>query len=258
MSDNWIHSTWIGAIVLGLALITVDGNTQGRKQGTIRVIGGNQANYTDTNHDGVCDNIDDRQGRGRTRSCGAGFVDADGDGVCDHQAAGKGRGFVDADSDGINDNSPLAQLNLTDEQKAQIVALRESVPGPHRDQIQSILTEEQLEQLQAIRAERQADCPRTGNGPRGKGRGFVDADGDGINDNSPLAQLNLTDEQKAQIAALRESTTGPLRDQIQSILTEEQLEQLQAIRAERQASGQGRQAGPMGPGSGHGHRNHAN
>ena len=35
---------------------------------------------------------------------GRGFVDADGDGVCDNYGAGTGRGFVDTDGDGVCDN----------------------------------------------------------------------------------------------------------------------------------------------------------
>ena len=35
---------------------------------------------------------------------GRGFVDADGDGVCDNYGTGAGRGFVDADGDGVCDN----------------------------------------------------------------------------------------------------------------------------------------------------------
>ena len=33
-----------------------------------------------------------------------GFVDADGDGVCDYHGAGCGTGFVDADGDGVCDH----------------------------------------------------------------------------------------------------------------------------------------------------------
>ena len=34
----------------------------------------------------------------------AGFVDADGDGVCDNRGTGRGAGFVDEDGDGVCDN----------------------------------------------------------------------------------------------------------------------------------------------------------
>ena len=36
---------------------------------------------------------------------GAGFVDADGDGICDNSGSGSCGGFVDEDGDGINDNA---------------------------------------------------------------------------------------------------------------------------------------------------------
>jgi hypothetical protein len=47
------------------------------------------------------------QGAGQGTCQGTGFVDADGDGICDHQpAAGQGPGFVDADGDGACDRQP--------------------------------------------------------------------------------------------------------------------------------------------------------
>ncbi len=107
--------------------------------------GNGAGRFVDKDGDGVCDFSGTR---------GQGFVDADGDGVCDLRGT-NGRGFVDADSDGINDNSPVAQLNLTDDQKAAIAQLRAAGRGPHRDAIREILTPEQLAQLEALRAERQ-------------------------------------------------------------------------------------------------------
>ena len=96
------------------------------------------------------------RGRGDQR-----FVDADGDGVCDR--------FVDADGDGINDNSPLAGLDLTDDQKAAIAEIRASGTGPHRDAVLEILTEEQVAQLEECCADGQ--CRRMGKrqGRRGSG-----------------------------------------------------------------------------------------
>lgn len=58
------------------------------------------AGYVDENGDGVCDNY------GTGAGC-AGFVDANGDGVCDNCGATSGTGcghFVDANGDGICDN----------------------------------------------------------------------------------------------------------------------------------------------------------
>ena len=47
------------------------------------------------------------RGNGQERGNGAGFVDADGDGVCDYFGTGRGNGqgvgFVDKDGDGVCD-----------------------------------------------------------------------------------------------------------------------------------------------------------
>lgn len=58
--------------------------------------------YVDADGDGVCDNY----GSGYCGN-GAGYVDADGDGVCDNRGSGycgNGAGYVDADGDGVCDN----------------------------------------------------------------------------------------------------------------------------------------------------------
>lgn len=60
------------------------------------------AGFVDADGDGVCDNrADGSLGRG-----GYGFVDADGNGICDNRENGSyaGAGFVDADGDGVCDN----------------------------------------------------------------------------------------------------------------------------------------------------------
>jgi hypothetical protein len=99
------------------------------------------------------------------------------------------------------------------------------------------------------------------------GRNFVDENGDGINDRSPLAQLQLTPEQIAAIQDLRAAGKGPHRDALESILTEEQKAQLAEIRVARQAENQANRPGAgmknrrgglggqgMGPGQGEGNR----
>lgn len=116
-------------------------------------------------------------------------------------------------------------LDLTEDQKAAIAELRASGPGPHRDAVLEILTEEQVAQLEALRAERQESRPGMG---RGRGRSFIDA-------------LDLTPEQEEAIAELRASGPGPHRDAVLEILTEEQVAKLEALRAERQASRMGKQ-----------------
>lgn len=47
-------------------------------------------------------------------AAGTGYVDADGDGVCDNRpsgAGGNGAGYVDADGDGVCDNLKLRGAN---------------------------------------------------------------------------------------------------------------------------------------------------
>lgn len=62
-----------------------------------------QQYYVDANGDGVCDH------RGENGVCGSGryYVDADGDGVCDHCGGSGscfgGRYYTDADGDGVCD-----------------------------------------------------------------------------------------------------------------------------------------------------------
>ena len=63
--------------------------------------------YVDADGDGVCDNAGTGCGM---YGAGRGYVDADGDGVCDNAGMGcgmygAGRGYVDADGDGVCDNA---------------------------------------------------------------------------------------------------------------------------------------------------------
>ena len=61
------------------------------------------AGYLDADGDGVCDN---RTNGGR--GAGAGYVDADGDGVCDNWGTGACAGYVDANGDGVCDTCGAA------------------------------------------------------------------------------------------------------------------------------------------------------
>lgn len=65
-------------------------------------------NFRDANRDSICDNRTTLCADGSCSSWCTGFVDADGDGICDNRAdgrcGGRGAGFVDADGDGICDN----------------------------------------------------------------------------------------------------------------------------------------------------------
>lgn len=70
--------------------------------------GQGRSGFVDADGDGICDNHP--KGCGQCQGRG-GFVDADGDGVCDNHPKGRGQGqgrggFVDADGDGICDNHP--------------------------------------------------------------------------------------------------------------------------------------------------------
>ncbi len=66
--------------------------------------------YVDADGDGICDNWENGtggQGYGAGNGDGYGFVDADGDGVCDNWDeawCGCGQGFVDENGDGVCDN----------------------------------------------------------------------------------------------------------------------------------------------------------
>lgn len=234
------RKTTVGTLVVfGLAgiLVAADAFAQGR--GPIRVIGGQQSNFTDVDQDGVCDAKDSGRMNGAHRGRGAGGQCATENGC----GGRRGRGFVDANEDGINDRSPLAQLELTDAQLEQIVVICASGPGPHRNEVAEILTEEQLAQLEQLCEQR---------GGRGLGRGFVDADGDGINDRSALAGLELTDAQREQIAAIRASGPGPHWNEVSAILTDDQLLQMEELRSERQANCQRGGTGGRGQGRGQG------
>ena len=72
---------------------------------------GQSVGFVDEDGDGVCDNFGFGRGSGQRRGQGAGFVDEDGDGVCDYfgigrrdgQGRGNRAGFVDEDGDGVCD-----------------------------------------------------------------------------------------------------------------------------------------------------------
>ena len=191
-------------------------------------------------------------------------------GACGGACLGAGKGFVDADGDGINDNSPLAKLDLSAEQKTQIAEILASGSAPRHEAVFSVLTEEQRADLQAIRAAGgaahgggchgaaggkcdPATCDHrkcggaSGGGCLGAGKEFVDADGNKIHDNSPLAKLDLTAEQKAQIAEIRASNPTARHEAFLSVLTEEQKADLQAIHA---AAGDAHGGGCHGAGGG--------
>jgi periplasmic protein CpxP/Spy len=103
---------------------------------------------------------------------------------------------------------PWKSLGLTDKQKADIQTIHRST----RTQIEGILTQEQKDKLKAAFAARQAQSPGGQQGPRQRGQG-------------PWKDLNLTEQQKAQIKQIRDSS----KQQIQAILTPEQQAKLKQL-----------------------------
>ncbi|MBW4690509.1 MAG: hypothetical protein KME27_01945 [Lyngbya sp. HA4199-MV5] len=101
-------------------------------------------------------------------------------------------------------------LNLTDEQKAQLKQIREST----RSQIDAVLTPEQKAQLAAAKQQRQEGQP----GQRAKKARGV------------WASLNLTADQKTKIQAIRQDA----KQQMDTVLTPEQRQQLEQARQQRQ------------------------
>ncbi len=102
-------------------------------------------------------------------------------------------------------------LNLTDDQKAQLKQIHEST----RSQIDAVLTSEQKAQLASAKGQRQQ-----GQKPR-----------------KVWASLNLTAEQKAKIRAIREDA----KQKSDAVLTSEQRQQLQQQRQQWQQNRRSRQ-----------------
>ncbi len=175
---------------------------------------------------------------------------------------------------------PGQALNLTEDQQAQLQALRQqghaeaealhesggadreafkALRESHRVQFQAILTDEQRDQLETLRAEREANRPEGGDRPRGhRLRRLLRRGPGGAGERPDLgATLGLSEDQSTQIKALRTDLRSQLealresgegsreqvqeliaaqREQMQSILTDEQRTQLETLRAEREAS----------------------
>lgn len=172
MKKNRLSLVFAASLLLAILATGIESQAQGSNGKGMRVHQGNnggqvacQMNCANT---GICN------------ATGTGFIDVNNDGVCDNRGMkqgmnrgkqGNGMGFTDKDNDGINDNSPLSKIALSPEQKAKIVALRQSGVGPHFDALKNILTQEQLTQLEKLRAERQAQnlSGRPGKGQNGRG-----------------------------------------------------------------------------------------
>lgn len=121
------------------------------------------------------------------------------------------------------EKGPFRRLNLTDAQKAQIKQIHEST----RTKIEAVLTPEQKTKLEAAKAEMKArHQARKNSNQKWEGR---DRDKENI-----FESLNLTDAQKKEIKAIRESA----KTQMETVLTPEQkakMEQFkQNMRSRRQ------------------------
>ncbi|MDE2812194.1 MAG: hypothetical protein OXM01_04175 [Gemmatimonadota bacterium] len=140
----------------------------------------------------------------------------------------------------------LGRLDLTDEQKEQLQALRKehvearreqretmaAMGKEQRDAVMNILTEEQQETLKEMRAKRGKFFDRRG----GKGKDRHDARRGG---QGAFSRLDLTDEQKEQFKELRQEHRTEIRETrqkhrtaLESVLTDEQREKLEEMKDE--------------------------
>nr|WP_317199376.1 hypothetical protein [uncultured Psychrobacter sp.] len=132
---------------------------------------------------------------------------------------------------GMKDGSRgfMSQLNLSAAQQAQLQALKQNNKNnrmQNREAMLNILTPEQRAQLATMTSEKQGKGHRRGHQMDGK--------------NSPFAQLNLTTAQQTQIKAIRQTNTGSRMQKhnaIMQVLTAQQRQQLETIKADRIAKG---------------------
>ena len=139
------------------------------------------------------------------------------------------------------EGGPMGALELTDEQREQAQDIREqthedvkALRDAAREEINALLTEEQLAQLE----ERRADRPELGDerplGERrhgGHGRG-MHRSGESLGDrHQPFESLDLTEEQQSAIDVIRDDVREDIRalhetarDAFRAILTPEQIE----------------------------------
>jgi len=159
------------------------------------------------------------------------------------------------------------ELNLTAEQKAKLTTIfqaqREKMKARHEameGKLRSILTPEQQAQLDQMKAERQERRKQAGANPdhQGPPPARDGQAGPGGKHRGPLAQLNLTEEQKAQLKAYFEAERPQMqadrkafRAEVEAVLTPEQRAQLQQKLEERRSKHPGHgKGGPQQPGPG--------
>ncbi|MYK38664.1 MAG: hypothetical protein F4049_00415 [Gemmatimonadetes bacterium] len=140
----------------------------------------------------------------------------------------------------------LGRLDLTDEQKEQLQALRKEHVEARREQrkamaamgkeqreaVMNILTDEQQETLKEMRDKRGKFFDRRGG--KGKDRHDMRRGGQGA-----FSRLDLTDEQKEQFKELRQEQRTEIRETrqkhrtaLESVLTDEQREKLEEMKDE--------------------------
>lgn len=140
----------------------------------------------------------------------------------------------------------LDHLDLTDEQQAQLQALRErheeamrelrenmaAMNEEHREALMNILTAEQREAMKEMRGKRGKFFGRRGG--EGKGRHDMRRRGQGA-----FLRLDLTAEQREQLKELRQKHRTAMRETrqkhrtaLESVLTDEQREKLEMLKDE--------------------------
>ena len=140
----------------------------------------------------------------------------------------------------------LDHLDLTDEQQAQLQALRErheeamrelrenmaAMNEEHREALMNILTAEQREAMKEMRGKRGKFFGRRG--WEGKGRHDMQRRGQGA-----FSRLDLTAEQREQLKELRQKHRTAMRETrqkhrtaLESVLTDEQREKLEMLKDE--------------------------
>ncbi len=150
----------------------------------------------------------------------------------------------------------LGRLDLTDEQKEQLQALRKEHVEARREQreamaamgkeqreaVMNILTDEQQEILKEMRSKRGKFFDRRGG--KGKDRHDMRRGGKGRHDarrggQGAFSRLDLTDEQKEQFKELRTEHRTEIRETrqkhrtaLESVLTDEQREKLEEMKDE--------------------------
>jgi Spy/CpxP family protein refolding chaperone len=115
--------------------------------------------------------------------------------------------------------APWDSLGLSEDQKARIKVIQNNA----RAQMEQVFTPEQKAKLEAARQERQARRGQRQPGERPEPGEYRQRRG------KKMADLNLTDDQKARMRAIRENT----KQQIEAVLTPEQRAKLQEMKANR-------------------------